>query len=62
MLMAGHPRWANHCWSMAGRNHRVTEFGPMGPWEVDHKSDWGVAIEETGHEKAKRYLIAMLQR
>ena len=36
----------------------ITEFGPMGPWEVDHKSDWGAAIEETSHEKAKRYLKA----
>lgn len=38
--------------------YMITEFGPMGPWEVDHKSDWGAAIEETSHEKAKRYLKA----
>jgi hypothetical protein len=38
--------------------YMITEFGPMGPWEVDHKSTWGVAIEETSHQKAKRYLLA----
>ena len=38
--------------------YMITEFGPMGPWEVDHKSDWGAAIEETSHEKANRYLKA----
>lgn len=38
--------------------YMITEFGPMGPWEVDHKSSWGVAIEETSHQKAKRYLLA----
>ena len=38
--------------------YMITEFGPKGPWEVDHKCDWGAAIEETSHEKAKRYLKA----
>lgn len=38
--------------------YMITEFGPMGPWEVKDKSDWGVAIEETSHEKAKRYQTA----
>ena len=38
--------------------YMITEFGPMGPWEVDDKSEWGVANEESSHEKAKRYLLA----
>lgn len=42
-----------------GKPYMITEFGPIGPWEVgDNKSDWGVAFEETSHEKAKRYLAA----
>ena len=37
----------------------ITEFGPIGPWEVgDDKADWGAAIEESSHEKAKRYPLA----
>lgn len=38
--------------------YMITEFGPMGPWEVADKSDWGVSIEETSHEKAERYKLA----
>ena len=41
-----------------GKPYMITEFGPMGPWEVDEKSEWGVALEETSHEKAERYLLA----
>ena len=38
--------------------YMITEFGPMGPWEVGDKSAWGAVIEESSHEKAKRYLKA----
>lgn len=43
-----------------GKPYMITEFGPMGPWEVDEKCDWGAVIEETSHDKAKRYLNAYL--
>ncbi len=39
--------------------YMITEFGPIGPWEVgDDKTDWGAALEESSHEKAKRYRLA----
>lgn len=38
--------------------YMITEFGPMGPWEVGEKSDWGAVIEESSHKKAERYLKA----
>lgn len=40
--------------------YMITEFGPMGPWEVDEECDWGASIEETSHEKAKRYMDAYI--
>ena len=38
--------------------YMITEFGPMGPWEVSEITNWGAVIEENSHEKAKRYLKA----
>ena len=38
----------------------ITEFGPIGPWEGVGESDWGAPIEETSHEKAKRYRDAQV--
>ena len=38
--------------------YMITEFGPMGPWEVSDESDWGATYEESSHEKAHRYLKA----
>ena len=38
--------------------YMITEFGPLGTWEVGDKTDWGVVIEESSHEKAERYLRA----
>ena len=38
--------------------YMITEFGPIGPWEVGEKADWGAPIEETSHQKASRYLLA----
>ena len=32
----------------------ITEFGPLGPWEVG-KTEWGAAREENSTQKAKRY-------
>ncbi len=32
----------------------VTEFGPLGPWEMP-KTPWGAAYEPTSTEKAKKY-------
>lgn len=39
--------------------YMITEFGPIGHWEVgNNKSEWGVPLEESSHEKAQRYLTA----
>ena len=39
--------------------YMITEFGPIGPWEVgDSKTSWQAPLEETSHEKAKRYRLA----
>ena len=39
--------------------YMITEFGPIGPWEMgDTKMEWGATLEETSHEKAMRYQAA----
>ena len=41
--------------------YMITEFGPIGHWEEGvRKSEWGAPIEETSHEKAKRYRDAQV--
>ena len=40
--------------------YMITEFGPIGPWEGVAESEWGAPIEETSHQKAKRYWDAQV--
>jgi hypothetical protein len=36
----------------------VTEFGPIGWWETDKRTAWGLPVEDTSTEKAEFYLKA----
>ena len=40
--------------------YMITEFGPIGPWEGVGESAWGAPIEETSHQKSKRYWDAQV--
>ena len=38
--------------------YMITEFGPVGFWEIHDITEWGAPIEETSHQKAERYALA----
>lgn len=38
----------------ASKPYIVTEFGPLGPWEID-ETDWGAPVEPTSTQKAAFY-------